>query len=98
LTVLAEVKAALRITDTDSDVLLTRLINSAARECAQFIYDSVPDYLDVDAPADPLTVPDLFQGIVLIVQADYDGDPVKRNDYRAAALNLWWPYRDDIGV
>jgi hypothetical protein len=98
MTVLADVKAALRITNADSDVLLTRLIDSAARECAQFIYGSVPNYLDVDAQDDPLTVPDLLQGIALMVQADYDGDPVKRNAYRDAALNLWWPYRIDVGI
>ena len=98
MTVLADVKATLRITDSDSDVLVTRLIDSAARECAQFIYGSVPNYLDVDAPDDPLTVPDLLQGIVLMVQADYDGDPVKRNAYRDAALSLWWPYRADVGI
>jgi hypothetical protein len=98
MTVLADVKAALRITNADSDVLLTRLIDSAARECAQFIYGSVPNYLDVDAQDDPLTVPDLLQGIVLMVQADYDGDPVKRNAYRDAALSLWWPYRIDVGI
>lgn len=98
MTVLADVKAALRITDTDSDLLLTRLIDSAARECAQYIYGGVPDYLDVDAPDDPLTVPDLLQGIILIVQADYDGDPLKRNDYRHAAINIWQPYRVDMGL
>jgi len=33
-----------------------------------------------------------LQGIFLLVQADYDGDPVKRDAYRKAATALLRPY------
>ncbi len=92
MTALADVKAALRVTHDDDDELLTRLIGSALRECLAFLDDgtlpAVPGVgADLDIPED------VFQAVVLMVQADYDGNPEKRTAYRAAAEQLLWPYR-----
>lgn len=92
MSALADVKAALRVTHDDDDALLTRLIGSALRECLAFLDDgtlpAVPGGgADLDIPED------VFQAVVLMVQADYDGNPEKRHAYRAAAEQLLWPYR-----
>jgi hypothetical protein len=34
----------------------------------------------------------VVNGIILMVQADYDGDIREREKYRAAAEALWMPY------
>ena len=41
---------------------------------------------------------DAINGIVLMAQADFDGDPDKRPAYRRAAQALWDPYRVNLGV
>lgn len=86
---LAEVKAAISVTHGDDDALIQRLMNSAARECALVKYGEVPDYSAVDAVDDPLTVPELAQGIILMVRADYEADPAEREKYLASAKSLW---------
>jgi hypothetical protein len=96
--ILDDVKATLRVTHTDDDVMLARLITAASKECAQYIYGTVPDYEAVDAVDDPQTVEMLKQGIILIVQSDYEGDPVKRDEYLAVAKTLWNPYRTVWGL
>jgi uncharacterized phage protein (predicted DNA packaging) len=94
---LSDVKDSLRITHDDDDNLLKRLIDSSAYECVAFLnvtLESTQDALDI---IDELP-PAVFNGLILMVQADYDGDPEKREAYRNAALNLWQPYRLDIGA
>lgn len=98
MAILDDVKASLRIDGTADDALLTRLIVSASNECAEYVYGEVPDYLAADAVDDPQTVPVLKQGIILIVQSDYEGDPTRRNEYLAVAKTLWNPYRSVWGL
>lgn len=87
---LEDVKAAISVTHNDDDALILRLMESAARECALTVYGIVPDYEAVDAVADdPLTVPNLANGIVLMVRADYEADPIDREKYLAAAKGCW---------
>lgn len=94
---LAEVKSALRITHADDDNLLGRLLQSATRECLRFLNsDELP--VDQSSSNEIDIMPDVFQGIVLMVQADYEGDPTKRDTYRMAAESLWMPYRVEVGV
>ncbi len=93
-----EVKASLRVTHTDDDAMLTRLITAASQECAQYVYGSVPDYSASGAVANPQTVEMLKQGIILMVQSDYEGDPTKRDEYLAVAKTLWNPYRTVWGL
>ena len=85
-----DVKLHLRISGTDSDALLTRLINSAVREFINFT--------GITAASVVTTEEDAVNGIILAVQADYDGDPAKRGVYMAAAHALWMPYRINLGV
>ena len=47
---------------------------------------------------DPFEIPELVNGIVILVQADYEGDPARRGDYVAVARQLWAPYRSDVGI
>lgn len=92
---LTDVKDALRVTHDDDDKLLKRLIDSACYECVSF--------LNVDPMGDAQSAvmelpPSVFNGVVLMVQADYDADPEKRNTCRDAAINLWQPFRLDLGT
>lgn len=84
---LAAVKAHLRVVHSDDDALLTRLLASAQAECLKFTNETTMPVGD-----------DIDTGVILMVQADYDGDPAKRNAFRDAALNLWMPYRVNLGV
>jgi len=88
MALLDDVKAHLRITDNDSDVLLNRLIASATREFISFT--------GVDEDVSPED--DAVTGIILMVQAGYEGQPLERNAYRDAAIRLWTPYRVNMGV
>ena len=85
-----DVKLHLRISGTDSDALLTRLINSAVREFINFTGITAASVIAAEE--------DAVNGIILAVQADYDGDPAKRGVYMAAAHALWMPYRVNMGV
>lgn len=82
---LADVKAALRISHADDDALLTRLMASATNETLRLLDDATLTAQTLPAVAD--------QAIVLLVQADYDGDPEKRPAYRRAAEQLIYSYR-----
>ena len=89
MSILDEAKHHLRITDSYSDALLSRLINSALLEYLQFADAPIPPTgQSVEVSEDVLT------GIILMVQADYDGDPERRERYRDAARSLWAPYRE----
>ena len=91
MTTLADLKAFLRVTHDEDDALLTRLLGSATREALAWMDDErLPD---VPGPAVEMDIPeDVLQGIFLLVQADYDGDPAKRESYRKAATALLRPY------
>lgn len=86
---LNEVKAALRVTGTQDDALLTRLLSSATAECLRFT--------GLDA-LDSNTEDDLWNGILVMIHADYDADLKERDDYRRAAETLWMPYRTGLGI
>lgn len=105
---LDEVKEALRITDTDSDSLLQRLLESAEQECMRFTNRSELPTLPLEYPSessseeeessnDPVA-PDVANGIILMIQADYVANPMDRKKFRAAAEELWMPYRRLMGV
>ena len=86
---LADVKASLRVTHSEDDSLLTRLQASATNEAMRMLDDSAMTVDALPAVAD--------QAIVLLVQADYDGDPEKRPAYRRAAEQLIYSYRS-LGI
>lgn len=90
MSVLDDVKAALRVTGDDHDALLTRLIASGLAEFNTFAGGNPAGSADA-IPADA------FTGLVLMVRADFDGDPEKRNAYRAGAISLWRDYRANAG-
>lgn len=82
---LDEVKAALRVAHGEDDLLLGRLILSATDETLRL--------LDTAGMTDATLPPVGNQAVVLLVQADYDGDPEKRPVYRRAAEQLIYGYR-----
>ena len=86
---LQEVKDALRVSGNADDALLTRLLNSATAECLRFT--------GLDA-LDSNTEDDLWNGILVMIHADYDADLKERNEYRRAAETLWMPYRTELGA
>ena len=96
MTKLAEVKAALRVIHDQDDALLSRLIESASREALAFLDSGewpLPETVS-SYTAQEITIPeDAFQAVVLLVSADYDAQPDKRDVYRKAAEGLLMPYR-----
>jgi uncharacterized phage protein (predicted DNA packaging) len=83
---LEQVKQTLRQTHDEDDDLLQRLIDSAESECLRYL---ATEELPI---VDDLLAPDVANGIILMVQADYDGDPLNREKLREAAQSLWNPY------
>jgi hypothetical protein len=97
MSILADIKKALRQTHDDDDDLLYRQIQSAAYECVKYLnlmLESDQDATDALVQMPPAVI----NGVILMVQADYDGDPEKRETYLRAAQSLWQPYREDIGA
>ena len=113
---LDQVKDALKITHSQDDADLQRLLNSATQECLRFLGRrelptlplDVPVDLDGDCSSETISeqVPssedpvadDVVNGIILMVRADYEGDPAKRATLRSAAETLWMPYRINLGI
>lgn len=91
-TVLEKVKSSLRVTHSADDDLLNRLVESATLEYCRFTNTTTADVANVEVEQDALN------GIILMVQADYDGDAMQRDKFRAAAEALWVPYRSSFGV
>ncbi len=52
---------------------------------------------EVPSSEDPVT-PDVANAVILLVQADYCGDPEKRPMLRSAAESLLMPYRVGLGI
>jgi hypothetical protein len=99
---LADVKKSLRVFHSADDDLLARLIKSATRECLAFLdRDDLP-VMDIGTEESSdevvLITEDIFQGIVHLVQADYEGKIDDRPKFRAAAETVWTPYRRNLGI
>lgn len=84
------VKAHLRIDGDEHDTLLQHLIASSTAECRRFT--------GLKADAAELSEPDIQTGILLAVQADFDGNPAQRAVYLRAAQALWTPFCRQFGV
>jgi hypothetical protein len=108
------VKLALRVTHDHDDEDLERRLRSAEQECLRYTGRSQLPTLPVDYPGvsdcpsdvpseevpsseDPVA-PDVVEGIILMVQAGYEGDPQDRASYRKGAEALWSPYRVGWGA
>lgn len=61
--------------------------------------DCVSDVVSEQVPTteDPVA-PDVVEGIILMIQAGYEGEPQERQKYRNGAELLWTPYRVGWGV
>jgi hypothetical protein len=99
------VKRDLRIIHDDDDVLLQELIDSAERECLQFINaEYLPGLEPTSEEAssesvDPVVDADVARAIRLIVRGGYEETDVTRLPaYRSAAESLLMPYREGLGV
>lgn len=105
---LQTIKDALRQTQSDDDNLLQRLTDSAESEAKRFLNRSELPTLPLEYPSsigaeevpsseDPVA-PDVVNAVILLVQADYDGDPLQRDALRRCAESLLMPYRNELGV
>lgn len=93
MSILTDVKDALRITHDSDDGMLERLILSATQEYVQFTgVETSSDDEEIEVPED------VINGVILMVQADYDADPLDREKYRDAAKHLWGKHREDFGI
>jgi hypothetical protein len=106
------VKEQLRVTHNADDSLITRLTESAEQECLRFLnrteLPTLPYELPIDSDGCPTSeempssedpvADDVINGILLLVQQDYEGAPEDRAASRRAAEGLFWPYRTSIGV
>jgi hypothetical protein len=103
---LVSLKEALRIDTADEDDNLQRLLDSATQEALRFmgLMDvptmSTDGYGDSSSTSteDTTPMPDVVNAIFLLVQADRDGDPQKREDYTRGAFALMRPYRISLGM
>lgn len=98
MAVLDDVKKALRVTGTDDDDEINRLITANVRECLKFIDGVTLSNEIVSSEQVVYLTDDLFNGVIIMIKADYEGDLTKRNEYRAAAEALWFPYRESVGL
>jgi len=97
MSILADVKKALRQTHDEDDDLLTRQIQSASYECVSFLNLTLEsDQEAIDALVE--LPPSVMNGVILMVQADYEGNPLDREKLRRTAEALWQPFRDNLGV
>ena len=97
MSLLNDVKNALRQTHNDDDDLLYRQIQSACYECVSFLNLTVESDQEVTDIILGLP-PSVINGVILIVQADYEGNPLDREKLRRAAESLWQPFRGMLGV
>ncbi len=100
---LEQVKPHLQLTHDLDDTRIQDLIDSAERECLNYLHrDTLPQVGETSSESSSYSgeaiEPDVVNGIIVMVKADYDGDPAQREDYRRAARSLWDPYRTGLGV
>lgn len=90
MSLLQDIKNSLRQTQDLDDAELTRLASSATMEYMRFIgWPDASDGSTLEATEDAIN------GIILMAKADYEGDPLKREEYRKAAETLWMPYAEN---
>lgn len=105
---LQQVKSALRVTGNDSDDLIQRLLDSAIQECLRFTnrtelptlpldYPSESSSEDIESSEDPVAA-DAANGVIVMIHGDFYANPTDRPKFRAAAEDLWQPYRRLMGV
>jgi hypothetical protein len=107
---LSDVKAFLRVTQSNDDALLQQLIDAAEDEACQFtgrtslprIGESCPDECDTARVDDPVsdgdTLPAAVRAAVFImVQCEYDGQPGDREALTKAWQAKLWPFRCGLG-
>lgn len=87
---LALIKAHLRIDGDEQDDWLNHLLASATAECCR--------YTGLSEDSNVLKQADVVNGIILAVQADFEGNPERRTVYLSAAHALWSPYCVVFGV
>jgi hypothetical protein len=98
MAVLDDVKKSLRVTGTDDDDEINRLITSNVRECLKFLDGVTLNNEIVSSEQVVYLTDDLFNGVIIMIKADYEEDLTKRHEYRAAAESLWYPYRESVGL
>lgn len=107
-----EARRAIVITHNFDDARLQQFIDDAEEACKQFLgVDELPregadcpDECDTaqtfEAASDADDLPKgIRRGVILMVQADYEGKDIdEREKMRTAAERCWWPYRCGLGA
>lgn len=60
--------------------------------------DEVSEVSEETPSSEDPVAPDVVNAIILLVQADYDGDPLQRSALRSGAEALLMPYRVGLGL
>lgn len=94
---LTMVKADLRVTGTDDDVLIQLLIDAAEDECLQFL--GVSELPTEVGSSEPPLKGSVYAAVFLLVRAKYDSaTPDEIKGIRQCAEMLLMPYRDNLGM
>jgi len=92
---LDKAKRHLRITHGNSDVLIQECIDAAEDEAEKF---TGVDIEILTSSSSDATAPSWELGVLLLVQAHYDGSPEQQETYRAAAEVKLMPFRCNLGI
>ena len=84
---LEQIKKLIRVSSNEDDEMLQLRMNSAIAEATRYLNEALPP-----------NIPEVWSAIVMLIQADYEGDPLKRGDYRCVAEQLMNPHRRTIGI
>lgn len=91
------VKADLRVTGTDDDVLIQLLIDAAEDECLRFL--GVSELPTEVGSSEPPLKGSIYAAVFLLVRAKYDSaTPDEIKGIRQCAEILLMPYRDNLGM
>lgn len=98
---LESVKRDLRVIHDDDDELIQELIESAEKECLNFLDIDVLPGLEESSEqsSEPVVETDVARAIRLLVRGYYEETDIsKLSAYRSAAEALLMPYRQGLGL
>lgn len=97
---LSLVKADLRVTHDDDDVLLQTLLDAAEEEASKFLNMSqLPAPATSSSSSDYTVAPSVYAAVLLLVRSKYDATTADEiSKLRHAAEVMLMPFREGLGV